>query len=117
MKNNKFSSSLYQRVFFCQFFDGEVLGLTPKYYLLDGDTRQVSIFFLTQDYHLHRLLKFSSSLSTLPVWGYRKYHTLVAFKTNKKAVLSNECLSTLCSLPNLREKEGLFGIDRHIFIL
>ena len=32
---------------FCQFVDRKVVGLMPKYYLLTGDTSQVSIFFLT----------------------------------------------------------------------
>ena len=42
-----FSSSFHQRVFFFQFVDRKVMGLVPKYYLLAGDTNQVSIFFLT----------------------------------------------------------------------
>ena len=34
---------------FCQFVDRKFVGLMPKYYLLVGDTSQVSIFSLTQD--------------------------------------------------------------------
>ena len=44
---NIFSSSFYQRILFCQFVDKKVMGLGPNYYLLAGDTSQVSIFFLT----------------------------------------------------------------------
>ena len=36
-------------------------------------------------------------LSNLSVWANKKYHTLVAFKTNQPALLSNFCPSTLCS--------------------
>ena len=43
---NIFSSSFYQRVFLCQIVDKKVVGLVPKYYLLAGDTSQVSIFSL-----------------------------------------------------------------------
>ena len=39
----------YQKVFFCQFVGRKVMGLVPKYYLLAGDTSQVSTFFLTTD--------------------------------------------------------------------
>ena len=44
-EKNIFSSSFYQRVFFCQFVDRNVVGLMPKYYLLAGDTSQIFIFF------------------------------------------------------------------------
>ena len=40
-----FRSSFYQRVFFYQFVDRKVTGLVPKYYLLAGDTSQVSNVF------------------------------------------------------------------------
>ena len=35
-----------KRCFFCQFVDRKVTGLGPNYYLLPGDTSQVSIFSL-----------------------------------------------------------------------
>ena len=45
---NIFSSSFSQSVFFfCKFVDRKVVGLMPKYYLLPGDTRKVSIIFFT----------------------------------------------------------------------
>ena len=35
----------------CQFVDRKVVSLIPKYYLLAGDTSQVSVFFFLQKIH------------------------------------------------------------------
>ena len=48
-EKNIFSSSFYQRAFFCQFFDRKVLVLMQKYFLIGGDTNQVFIFLLASD--------------------------------------------------------------------
>ena len=40
------AASIKAKGFFCQFVDRKVVGLIPKYYLLAGDTSQVSNFFL-----------------------------------------------------------------------
>ena len=77
-----FSCSFYQRVFFVNLLTEKLRVLVPKYYLLAGDTSQLSIFFLTQDnnqqttwniYLLQTGLTLTISkmfpfLSTLPVW-------------------------------------------------
>ena len=47
MKKHIKQFNLPKGVFSCQFVDRKVMGLVPKYYLLAGDTSQVSIFFLT----------------------------------------------------------------------
>ena len=47
-----FSSSFYQRVFFCQFVDIKVMGLVAKYYLLAAETSLDSIFFF---FFLHKI--------------------------------------------------------------
>ena len=49
-----FSSLFYQKVFFCQFVDKKIWGLMPKYYLLAGDTNQVSNISLTSDEKINK---------------------------------------------------------------
>ena len=50
------------KVFFCKFVDRIFAGLMPKYYLLAGDSSQVSIFFLHK-IKISKQDRFSSKLS------------------------------------------------------
>ena len=45
-KNRYLAVHFTKGCFFCQFVDRKVVGLVPKYFLLAGDTSQVSTFSL-----------------------------------------------------------------------
>ena len=59
MKKTYLAVHFTKGCFFCQFVDTNVVGLMPKYYLLAGDTSQVSIFSL----HKIKNIDLSSKLS------------------------------------------------------
>ena len=44
MKKTYLAVLFTEGCFFCHFVDRDVVGLMPKYYLLTGDTSQISIF-------------------------------------------------------------------------
>ena len=44
-------------------------------------------------------------------------NTLVAFKTNQRDLTSNKVPKYILFLAKLKREEGLFGVDKHRFVL